>query len=129
MLNNGTIETVSYGTDEQFIINSMPYKAVGCRVAAAVANGTDAQGRAIALKGTPLTGDLTARQTAMTAAGADNCVGVLVHDVPLWDGDANGSLLIDGGIILEETTTAVQALIRATNLMGVDSNIKVVTRQ
>lgn len=132
MLNNGSIETIQLGNDKQILVNSMPHVAVGCRIAAeAMANGTDAQGRDICKKGTPLTGDLTARQTLMTAAGADNCVGVLIHDVPLYEADAigNGSLLVKGGIILEEIDTDIQALIRATNLMGVNSNITVVTRQ
>lgn len=130
MLNNGTITKTEIGNDNQLIVNSMPYKAVGIRIAKVTANGTDAQGRDICKMGTPLAGDITARQTPFVAAGADNCVGVLIHDVPLYEADAiaNGSLLIDGGIVLEHADTDVQALIRATNLMGVNSNIKVVTK-
>lgn len=130
MLNNPRIESLGTLTERQFIVNSMPYKAVGCRVAVAAANGEDEHGRPIAKMGTPLTGDLTARQTAMTAAIPSSCVGVLVHDVPLYGSEpGNGSLLIDGGIILEDVDEDIRALIEATPLMNPESNIKVITRQ
>lgn len=129
MLNNPYIEKITAGVGNQFLINSMPQKAVGCRVPASLANGEDGFGRAIVKMGTPVSGDLTDRQVLVAAAGADDAVGVLIHDVPVWNGDANGSLLIDGGIILEYADEDVQALIEATNLMAVESNVKVITRK
>lgn len=131
MLNNPTItKTTLAGPGNQFLINSMPQKAVGCRVAAASANGTDSQGRAIVKMGTPLTGDLTDRQVAMTQ-DTTAPIGLLIHDVPVWDGDANGSLLIDGGIVLEYADEDIQTLIEATPFVTetATSTIKVVTRK
>ena len=49
--------------------------------------------------GTPLTGDLTNRTTAFTAANADgsDVVGILLHDVVVTDSkNGNGTLLLAG---------------------------------
>lgn len=130
MFNNPRITKQSATVDNQMVINSMPHKAVGCRVPASAANGTDGLGRPIMKMGTPLTGDLTDRQTPMTVTPADAMpTGLLIHDVPLDGGDGNGSLLIDGGIILEYVDEDIQTLIKATSVVDDGSNIKVLTRK
>ena len=67
-------------------------------------------GRKIVKAGTPLNGDLTARGTAFVAAKgtANPAVGVLLHDVDVTDGNANGTLLIWGFVNLNrmDSTTA-----------------------
>ena len=67
-------------------------------------------GRKIVKAGTPLNGDLTNRHKAfVTAKDTSNpAVGVLLHDVDVTDGNANGTLLIWGFVNLNrmDSTTA-----------------------
>lgn len=81
-------------------------------------------GRKVVKAGTPLAGDITNRSTAFKApvppttgespTPGTPAVGVLVHDVDITDGNANGSLLIWGFINLDRLDTATQALATAT---------------
>ncbi len=82
-------------------------------------------GRKIVPAGTPLSGDLTARNTAFVKA-IDNtagsgspsngkaATGVLLHDVDVTDGDTNGTLLIWGFVDLNKIDTTTAALLTAT---------------
>ena len=71
----------------------------------------DANGKKIIKAGTPLTGSLDARTTAFTAAGADNAVGVLLHDVDVTKGNANGTLLVFGFVNTNRIDATTKALI------------------
>lgn len=81
-------------------------------------------GRKIVPAGTPLSGSLTARNTAFVKAvdntaesGASNgkpATGVLLHDVDVTEGDTNGTLLIWGFVDLNKIDTTTAALITAT---------------
>jgi hypothetical protein len=75
-------------------------------------------GRSIVKAGTPLAGDLTARDTAFKAG--DSPVGVLLHDVDITDGNANGTLLIWGFVNVNRLDSATKALATAaaTSLAG-----------
>lgn len=80
-------------------------------------------GRKIVKAGTPLSGDLTARNTAFVKAAdtTNPATGVLLHDVDVTDGDNNGTLLVFGFVNLERLDTATAALItekRKTELAG-----------
>lgn len=82
-------------------------------------------GRKIVPAGTPLSGDLTARNTAFVKA-IDNtagsgspsngkaATGVLLHDVDVTDGDTNGTLLIWGFVDLNKIDSTTVALLTAT---------------
>lgn len=80
-------------------------------------------GRKIVPAGTPLSGSLTARNTAFVKAvdntaesGASNgkpATGVLLHDVDVTDGDTNGTLLIWGFVDLNKIDTTTAALLTA----------------
>lgn len=82
-------------------------------------------GRKIVPAGTPLSGSLTARNTAFVKA-VDNtagsgspsngkaATGVLLHDVDVTDGDTNGTLLIWGFVDLNKIDTTTAALLTAT---------------
>lgn len=76
--------------------------------------------RKIVKAGTPLTGNLDERTTAFTAAAdsgspsASNAVGVLLHDVDVTAGDANGEIVIFGFINMNRIDTTTQAKITAT---------------
>lgn len=81
-------------------------------------------GRKIVPAGTPLSGSLTARNTAFVKAvdntaesGASNgkpATGVLLHDVDVTDGDTNGTLLIWGFVDLNKIDATTAALLTAT---------------
>lgn len=80
-------------------------------------------GRKIVKAGTPLNGDLTKRDTAfVTAKDTSNpAVGVLLHDVDVTDGSANGTLLIWGFVNLNRMDLTTAKLItdaRKTELAG-----------
>lgn len=71
----------------------------------------DSSGRKIIKAGTPLTGSLDARTTAFTAAGTSDAVGVLLHDVDVTKGAANGTLLLFGFVNTNRLDAATKALI------------------
>lgn len=73
-------------------------------------------GRKIVPAGTPLSGDLTARETAFVKAAdtSNPATGVLLHDVDVTDGDTNGTLLIWGFVDLNKVDSTTAALITAT---------------
>ena len=100
----------------QILFCTEPQVSVGITVSdSGVTAGSD--GKKIVKAGTPLTGSLTARTTAFTAAatnsGASNAVGVLLHDVDVTGGANNGSLLIFGFVNLDRIDSTTAALITA----------------
>ena len=114
MLNNTGIKKTTYGGPVQILFNVQNQMSVGIRVDDAYSVTRD--GRKIVPAGTPLSGDLTARTTAFVKA-VDNtapATGVLLHDVDVTEGDANGTLLIWGFVDLNKVDSATAALITAT---------------
>lgn len=107
----------------QILFCTNPQVSVGVVVDSTAGTEDEATGRTIVKAGTPLNGDLTARNTAFVKAADDStgsagdakpAVGVLLHDVDVTDGDANGALLIFGFVNLERIDTTTAALITAT---------------
>lgn len=113
MLNRTGIKKETAGAPVQILFNVQNQMSVSIRVDDAVA--VTENGRKLVKAGTPLSGDLTARETAFVAAADTTApaVGVLLHDVDVTDGDANGSLLIWGFVNLDRLDTATAALITA----------------
>lgn len=113
MLNRTGIKKETAGAPVQILFNVQNQMSVSIRVDDAVA--VTENGRKLVKAGTPLNGDLTARSTAFKAAADTTApaVGVLLHDVDVTDGDANGSLLIWGFVNLDRLDTATAALITA----------------
>lgn len=113
MFNKSGISRTSYGNINQILVNTEFQLSVGVVVSSAlgVADGA----KSIAKAGTPVTGSLDARTTpftaAVTASGASNAVGVLLHDVDVTNGNANGTLLIFGFVNTNRLESTVQALI------------------
>lgn len=109
MLNQSGITKVNGTAPVQILFNVQNQMSVGVKIAKNFAGAVTENGRKIVKAGTPLTGDLTVRDTAFTAAGASDAVGILLHDVDVTDADANCSLLIWGFVNLnriDETTAA-----------------------
>ena len=114
MLNNTGIKKTTYGGPVQILFNVQNQMSVGIRVDDAYSVTRD--GRKIVPAGTPLSGDLTARTTAFVKAvdTTPPATGVLLHDVDVTEGDANGTLLIWGFVDLNKVDSATAALITAT---------------
>lgn len=100
MLNQTGVRKETYGNTNQILFAVEHQVSMGVVVSEelGVAEGT----KKVVKAGTPLTGNLDARTTAFTAATAgssteaSDAVGVLLHDVDVTTGDANGTLLLFG---------------------------------
>ncbi len=110
MLNRSGIKVEKAMTPNDILFNVQNQMAVGVQVASSVGIVIDG-GKTIAKAGTPLTGDLLARDTAFTAAGTGNAIGVLLHDVDVTNGTGNGSLLIWGFVNVNRLEEDVQTKI------------------
>lgn len=107
MLNNTGIKTETLGSGNQILFAVEHQVSIGAVVAQAV--GVAEGNKKIAKAGTPVTGNLEARETAFTSATADNVVGILLHDVDVTSGDNNGSVLLFGFVNtnrIDDTTKA-----------------------
>lgn len=113
MLNKTGITKVVSTAPVQILFNVQNQFSVGIKVDDA--NYVTENGRKIVKAGTPLTGNLEARETAFakatTSSGSSNAVGILLHDVDVTEGDTNGTLLIWGFVDLNKLDTATAALI------------------
>lgn len=114
MLNQTGIKKETYGSTNQILFNVEPQVSVGIVVDDSVQATANSLGKKIVKAGTPLTGDLTNRLTPFTAAKAgsaseaSDAVGVLLHDVDVTTGDANGTLLIFGFVNLDRIDETIQ---------------------
>lgn len=108
MFNNSGIKKTTAGAPVQILFNVQNQMSVSAIVSAAA--GVTVGSKKIVKAGTPVTGDLTNRATAFTAAGTSNAVGVLLHDVDVTEGDNNASVLIWGFVNLDrlDSTTAAK---------------------
>lgn len=115
MLNrSGTIKETAVAPS-QILFNVQNQMSVEVIVDTAVGTaGKD--GRKIVKAGTPLSGNLTDRGTAFVAAEdtSNPAVGVLLHDVDVTEGNANGTLLIWGFVNLNRMDSTTAGLITAT---------------
>lgn len=113
MLNQTGVRKETYGNTNQILFAVEHQVSIGVVVSKelGVAEGT----KKVVKAGTPLTGDLGVRTTKFTAASvgspteASNAVGVLLHDVDVTTGNANGTLLLFGFVNtnrIDETTKA-----------------------
>lgn len=100
MLNQTGVRKETYGNTNQILFAVEHQVSMGVVVSKelGVAEGT----KKVVKAGTPLTGNLDERTTAFTEATdgspteASNAVGVLLHDVDVTTGNANGTLLLFG---------------------------------
>lgn len=122
MLNRSGITKETAVAPSQILFNVQNQMSVGVIVAKTVGTAGE-DGRKIVKAGTPLNGDLTARGTAFVAAKdtSNPAVGVLLHDVDVTDGNANGTLLIWGFVNLNRMDSTTAGFItdnRKTELAG-----------
>ena len=115
MLNRSGIIKETAVAPSQILFNVQNQMSVGVIVDEAVGTAGE-DGKKIVKAGTPLNDDLTARGTAFVAAKdtSNPAVGVLLHDVDVTEGDANGTLLIWGFVNLNRMDSTTAGLITAT---------------
>lgn len=101
---------------EQILLDPALKYTMGIVVDQTVGTEDSSTKKKIVKAGTPLTGNLDARTTPFTAANADgsDVVGVLLHDVDVTVGDANGEIVIFGFINMNRIDTTTQAKINTT---------------
>lgn len=78
------------------------------------------EGKKVVKAGTPIYGDLKARNTAFKVSGSGKPAGILLHDVDVTGGKNNGVVVIFGVVDLEKVEATVKtALVAAEeNLAG-----------
>lgn len=115
MLNRPGIKKETLAAPQQILFNVQNQMSVPILVDKTMASVT-VDGRKVVKAGTPLSGDLTARNTAFKAAVDTTApaVGVLLHDVDITDNNANGTLLIWGFVNLDRLDSATASKITAT---------------
>lgn len=104
MLNRSGVTKTSYAAPKQILANVELQASVGCIVPQSI--GVDVNGKKIAKAGTPITINLTNLQAAVSAAvGTANAV--LLHDVDVTAGNANGTALYFGVVNINRVDSDV----------------------
>lgn len=118
MLNQSGITKTSATAPTQILADVGMQFSVGCIVAQAV--GATVGGKKIAKAGTPLVVDPSNLQTAATKGTIDASAGtanaVLLHDVDVTAGNANGTALLFGFVNINRMESDVQALYTVTGV-------------
>ena len=128
MLNQTGITTVAGTSRNQILANVEMQASVGCVVAAAAGTEDPKTKRKIAKAGTPVKVDLLNLSTAATKAeSAANAV--LLHDVDVTDGNANGTALIFGFVNLNRVDDDVKSLLETVAADETSSKLLVFTKQ
>lgn len=116
MLNRSGVTTTNYGSTTQILANVDLQSSVGCIVPSTLVSSADANGKKIAKAGTPININLESRQTpvsAPAAAGNDTPAvpmnAILLHDVDVTSGNANGTALIFGFVDLNKIDSTTQS--------------------
>lgn len=124
MLNKSGIKKTEFGNLQQILFDVENKKTVSVIVSGSIAAGSiqTVDGRKIVKAGTPLAGDLKSRKTPLTAGDSDP-VGVLLHDVDVTDGNANGTLLIWGFVNLDRLDAITKALITTAVETGLSGKV------
>lgn len=77
----------------------------------------DSDGKKILRAGTPVSGDITKRDTAFvkasTSNGASNATAIVLHDVDVTEGANNATIVLAGCIDTLKLDTATKALVTA----------------
>lgn len=110
MFNRDGISKSAYTNTRQILANVELQSSVGCIVPQAL--GVVVGTKKIAKAGTPIRVDLMNRQNAVTKADGTTAMNaVLLHDVDVTAGNANGTALVFGFVNVNRVDTDVAALI------------------
>ena len=116
MLNRSGITSTNYGNVKQILANVELQASVGCIVSQSI--GVDVNGKKIAKAGTPIVVNFGNLQTPAVAAGSAGSVpadAVLLHDVDVTDGNANGTALYFGVVNINRLDSDVWAKVKAAS--------------
>lgn len=112
MLNQSEVVTRVGTTRKTILVDEFNSTALSCMVSNEGVSASD--GKKIVKAGTPVSGDLKARDTAFkVAADGSNAVGVILHDVDVTNGTANSQVVIDGTIDVSKLESDVVAMVTA----------------
>lgn len=112
MLNKSGVTKTTLTAPKQILANVELQSSVGCIVPQAL--GVAVADRKIAKAGTPIHINLTNLQTPAVKPVAGSAMNaVLLHDVDVTSGNANGTALVFGFINVNRVDTDVAALITA----------------
>ncbi len=110
MLNRSGITKTSLAATKQILANVDLQSSVGCIVPQTL--GVTVGSKKIAKAGTPIKVDLMNLQTAAVKADGTTALNaVLLHDVDVTDGNANGTALIFGFVNVNRVDSDVAAAI------------------
>lgn len=130
MLNRSGIRSKTGAAPVQILANIELQASVGCIVDDAIVTSADSNGNKIAKAGTPIKIDLGNPQTPAVAAtknpaddnGSTNLTdmnAVLLHDVDVTNGDANGTALIFGFVNINRVDSTTAAKLKAGTFAGI----------
>lgn len=116
MLNRSGVAKATYAASKQILANVDLQSSVGCIVPQSL--GVTVGTKKIAKAGTPIKVDLMNLQTAAVKADGTTALNaVLLHDVDVTDGNANGTALIFGFVnvnrVDSDVATAITTAIAA----------------
>ena len=117
MLNGSGISKTTMTAPRQILANVELQSSVGCIVPQAL--GVEVGGKKIAKAGTPIKVDLMNLQAAVAKADGTTAMNaVLLHDVDVTNGNANGTALIFGFVnvnrVESDVATAITTAVGAT---------------
>ena len=117
MLNRSGISKTTMTAPRQILANVELQSSVGCIVPQAL--GVEVGGKKIAKAGTPIKVNLMNLQTAAAKADGTTAMNaVLLHDVDVTNGNANGTALIFGFVnvnrVESDVATAITTAVSAT---------------
>ena len=127
MLNRDGVRKYSYNNVKQILANVEFQESVGCIVPQDMGVNVTGNGKTLKIvkAGTPIHIDLedinTAVEAPKAASGADPAIpmnAVLLHDVNVTDGDANGTACIFGFINLNRVDSDVRTAITAASAIA-----------
>lgn len=123
MLNRSGIKSTTGAAPTQILADVDNQFSVGCVVPATMQSTANDGTRKVVKAGTPLKIDLSNLQTAAAApttnpaaasgATASDMNAVLLHDVDVTDGNANGTALVFGFVNLNRVDTTTAAKLKA----------------
>ena len=129
MLNKSGITTTTAVAPTQILADVSLQMSVGCIVAASLQATANDGGRKIVKAGTPIKIDLSNLQTpaaapttnpaAASGATTSDMNAVLLHDVDVTNGNANGTALLFGFVNLNRIDTTTVAKLKAGTFGGI----------
>ena len=110
MLNRSGVASSTYAATKQILANVDLQSSIGCIVPQSL--GVAVGSKKIAKAGTPIKVDLLNTNNAVTKADGSNAMNaVLLHDVDVTAGNANGTALIFGFVNVNRVDSDVAAAI------------------